>query len=83
MSNQTLMQFNHDYADGMGTPEFIAALAAYLRNPNPTTVQELEMHGITVYGMAHHEDIHTRGFRSFEGKQRYRVFIKRIDPLND
>lgn len=56
MSNRTLIELNHDYADAMEKAEFHAALQRYLSCADRETADALSRFGARVVGMRHHSD---------------------------
>jgi hypothetical protein len=59
MSNRSLFEFNHDFAERIERDPngFTLAISEYLRSGSPAAAEFLKRHfGLTWYGMRHHSD---------------------------
>lgn len=55
MSNRTLIEINHDFAETLGEA-FLDALGRYLRSASRDNAAVLEQYGVKVVGMRHHSE---------------------------
>ena len=56
MSMRTLIELNHDYADRLTDPEFLAFLRYYLASGSREHAEHLQRFGARVIGLRHHTD---------------------------
>jgi hypothetical protein len=56
LSNRTLIEINHDFAEYIDSVRFRDALWRYLRSADRESAEDLERFGVRVFGMRHHSD---------------------------